>query len=340
VAFTSDLLLMRDREHEGTVERAKVDGLRRLRERGYIVVAVVDNEPSNIVAMAAEDASGDALFLHADTIFDSQRQPMPRSVSGSSYGLSALVDEAEMARRVTFVWHGVNRDENLRAFLASEVRWAEADVRRDPRGRLVLRHDAFTTTPWHRQEHPLTLAAFLETMRWEGRSVKLDLKESASVLDESLALVARFGFGDEELWFNASIETLGEGGFARVREAHPGAIRSAPLDFLVPLLIAAPDAAAAVLSLLRRWGMSRASLCWSTPEVREAMSVVETLGWHVNLYGVPDLESFLDAALLLPASVTADFNFPEWNYFGIGAGRDGVFHRYERVSSHGRRRPA
>jgi hypothetical protein len=46
--------------------------------------------------------------------------------------------------------------------------------------------------------------------------------------------------------------------------------------------------------------------------------VVEGLGWEVNLYGVPDLESFLEAALLLPTSVTADFNFPEWNYFGRG----------------------
>ena len=34
--------------------------------------------------------------------------------------------------------------------------------------------------------------------------------------------------------------------------------------------------------------------------------------------GVPDLEAFLEAALLLPASVTADFNFPEWNYDGRG----------------------
>ena len=33
---------------------------------------------------------------------------------------------------------------------------------------------------------------------------------------------------------------------------------------------------------------------------------------------MPDLEAFLEAALLLPASVTADFNFPEWNYDGRG----------------------
>lgn len=51
---------------------------------------------------------------------------------------------------------------------------------------------------------------------------------------------------------------------------------------------------------------------------RDVLDVVEGLRWEVNLYGVPDLESFLEAALLLPASVTADFNFPEWRYFGRG----------------------
>ena len=35
------------------------------------------------------------------------------------------------------------RLEVLRQFLASPVRWGELDVRCDPGGRLVLRHDAF-----------------------------------------------------------------------------------------------------------------------------------------------------------------------------------------------------
>ncbi|HKN79782.1 MAG TPA: hypothetical protein VJZ98_00455 [Actinomycetota bacterium] len=49
-----------------------------------------------------------------------------------------------------------------------------------------------------------------------------------------------------------------------------------------------------------------------TPGVRDGLDVVEGLGWEVDLYGVPDLESFLEAALMLPASVTADLGFPEW----------------------------
>jgi hypothetical protein len=40
---------------------------------------------------------------------------------------------------------------------------------------------------------------------------------------------------------------------------------------------------------------------------------LQGFGWSVNLCGVPDLESFLEAALLLPASITAAFDFPGWS---------------------------
>jgi hypothetical protein len=33
----------------------------------------------------------------------------------------------------------------------------------------------------------------------------------------------------------------------------------------------------------------------------------------MNIYAVPDLVAFLQAALLLPRSLTADFNFPQWH---------------------------
>ena len=135
--------------------------------------------------------------------------------------------------------------------------------------------------------------------------------------------VAGFGFGDEHLWFNGSIQGLGREGFRILRRARPGAIVQTPVDFLVPLLLAAPELAEAVLETLRAWGVTRASLDWRTPGAHDVLGAVERLGWEVNLYGVPDLESFLEAALLLPASVTADFNFPEWDYHGRGprAGR-------------------
>jgi len=40
-------------------------------------------------------------------------------------------------------------------------------------------------------------------------------------------------------------------------------------------------------------------------------------------------QAFLEASLLLPRSVTADFNFPDWHYFGRGSGQYRAYHRYE-----------
>ena len=47
------------------------------------------------------------------------------------------------------------------------------------------------------------------------------------------------------------------------------------------------------------------------------------------MYGITDLEAFLNASLMLPTSVTADFNFPEWRFFGRGSGADGALHHWE-----------
>ena len=318
VSFETELVFMNRSDGDQDIASAKVDALRRLRHTGYRVVAVADNEPAMIRAMSEADETGEILFLHADTIFASRREPTPRTVSGTAYGLSGLIDEADVGRRVTLAWHGVNGTHNLRQFSASEIRWAELDVRRDPLGELVLRHDSFVETPWRRGEELMLLRDCLEVLRWNGRSVKIDLKEGGSVVDEVLDLVRSFGFADEELWFNASIEELGQHGFSRIREIRLGALRQCPIDFLVPLLSAAPEQAHEVLDLLGAWGLNRASLDWRTPGGRDVLDVIEGFGWEINLYGVPDLGSFLEAALLLPASITADFNFPEWNYFGTG----------------------
>jgi len=317
VRFPVSLLLMA--REAAPVPDSKVAGLRTLQARGMRVLAVVDNEPENLRAMATSDIGGEILFLHADTISSSQRRHDDAVVRGRDYRLRELVPERRLPDRVQFVWHGVNDTVNLGRFLAAPVRWAEIDVRRDPFGRLVLRHDGFDETPWRRDEPVLPAESALEWLAASGRSVKLDLKEDGPTLTESLRLVEMAGFGDDRLWFNADLPVLGPRGFRIVRHHHPGSTVSCPVDFLVPLLATSAEAADEVLSRMREWGVTRLSLSWS-PLVRSVVDGFEDRGWEINLYGVPDLESFLDASLLLPTSVTADFNFPEWGYFGHGSG--------------------
>jgi hypothetical protein len=323
VTFEPELLYMNRTGREEDVARAKVDALAGLRAAGHRVVAVVDNEPAMIRAMSEADASAEILFLHADTLFASRREPTPRTISGSDYRISEVVEEPELVDHLTLVWHGVNDRHNLEQFLASEVRWAEFDVRRDPLERIVLRHDPFVEHPWDPHEELLSLREGLETIAGAGRAVKLDLKQGDHLLDDVIGVVRAVGFDDRSLWFNGTIDTLGRSGVRTLRNAYADAVVQCPVDFLVPLLLAAPAAAEDVLEMLADWGVSRVSLDWGTPGGREVLDAIEGLGWEINIYGVPDLESFLEAALLLPTSLTADFNFPEWNHFGRGPVRVG-----------------
>lgn len=328
VRFEPEFLLTSD----GTADipSNKVSAIDELRRRGLRVVAVVDNEPENLRAMALADVSEEILFLHAETIFRSQRLLQDRAVAGQSYRLRDLVPDRELPSRVEFVWHGVNDGSNLDRFLGSEVRWAEVDVRRDPVGRLVLRHDGFDETPWRRQEPTLLAETAVRSLLDAGRSVKLDLKEGGPTLTDALDLIGDIGIDHDRLWLNSELPVLGPVGFESLRRRFPHSTISAPVDFLAPLMLASQEASTHTLRLLRLWGVSRLSLRWSSlGRVGRFIEDLEARGWQINLYDIPDLETFLEASLLLPASITADFNFPEWRYYGRGSGAQGAVHRFD-----------
>jgi mRNA-degrading endonuclease RelE of RelBE toxin-antitoxin system len=331
VSFTGELLHMNPDDWEVDVAAHKVAGLERFRSDGYRIVAAVDNEPEIIEAMAAADETQEILFLHAQTLYRSRRSSIPRTVAGRDYELRSLVGERDLPRHVQLVWHGVNDEANLRQFLASPVRWGELDVRCDPGGRLVLRHDAFEglfgADSVGGADGLLTVRSALTELRRAGKAVKLDLKD-ADALDELLVLVAEAGLGDGDLWFNGRLDVLGEDGVRAIRAAHPDAIVQVPTDFLGPLVTAMPDEATGLLRTLTDWGVTRFSVAWTEAGGRELFEQLDRWGYEVNLYAVPDLEQFLRAALMLPRSITADFNFPEWHYFGRGSGQQGRYHRY------------
>ena len=333
VEFESALLHMNESGDPGDVVTSKIEGLRFFNRAGYRPVAVFDHEPAVIHAMAEADQPGDILFLQTPTTSPSPPLTRARTAAGRHFDLTALVAKDDLPAQVQLVWHGVNDEVNLREFLASTVGWGECDVRCDPQQRLVLRHDSFQTTPWTPAEPLLTLANAVEAFAGHTRGLKLDLKDGPGILDEVLALLERHGFDDDHLWFNASIEAVGASGFHRLRSAHPAAIMQCPIDFLVPLVSAAPKQAQTVLRMLAGWGINRFSVAWGHVGTRPMVRQLEEWGYEVNLYAVADHESFLQAVLLLPRSLTADFNFPEWNYYGRGSGERRRYHSYPKRQS-------
>ena len=86
------------------------------------------------------------------------------------------------------------------------------------------------------------------------------------------------------------------------------------------------DEAKRILERLTEWGVSRFSISWERENKRGLLAQLHEWGHEVNIYAVPDLEAFLEAVVLLPCSVTSDFNFPRWHHFGHGSGKSG--HRF------------
>ena len=76
------------------------------------------------------------------------------------------------------------------------------------------------------------------------------------------------------------------------------------------------------------WGINRFSIDWCTQDMRTFSDQMDKWGFEVNIYNVPDLNSFLQAVLLMPCSITSDFNFPKWRYYGTGSGQDGEHYEY------------
>jgi len=183
----------------------------------------------------------------------------------------------------------------------------------------------------------LTLDRLLELLYERSRCVKLDLKAGGVMVDGVLELVNDFGFSEDRLWFNGNVERLQEHRFRQLATAHPGAILQCPVDFLAPLICSVPQKAKEILDMFTSWGVNRFSISWLTQDMRRFFDQMDQWGYQVNIYNVPNLETFLQAVLLMPASVTSDFNFPKWHYYGRGAGEKGSHYEYSLRRSSSRR---
>jgi hypothetical protein len=330
VHFPNALLHMNPRNWEEDVAKAKAEAVNHFRAAGYRVCAVIDNEPAHLQALAQVESDSDLLLLHADTLFESSRSLLPpHAVSGEVYDLTALIREPALPQQVELVWHGVNDGANLRHYLAADVPWVEVDVRFDrSETQVILRHDAPATEPGREDENSLLLHEVLPLLAQAKRSLKLDLKEGGALLHRVLDLIDQSPFDDAQLWFNGEPEVITEPGFRTLAQAHPGAILQCPIDPLCPLILHMPQQALPPLEHLRSWGINRLSLSWQLPSLSTLVDQLRSWGFAVNIYGVPNLSSFLQAVLLLPDSITADFNFPQWQYYGRGSGHNGIHHHY------------
>ncbi len=330
VRFESELLHMNPGGREDGVPNSKVAGVRKFQQDAYHVIAMVDNEPANLAAVHEMAGCEEILPLHAHTIFESECRELPAcSPSGSHYVLADLAREEDLPEDVQFVWHGINDGANLRQFVASEVEWGEVDVRTDPHtGTLVLGHDELDPHDASEDDRFLPLAVTVERLNQFEKSIKFDFKEGGEVVDQVVEILNREGIGPDRVWFNGNVEILGDAGFRKLRKTFPASIIQTPIDNLAEQIMSEPAVTRAELQRLRATGVNRFSIDWAVPDVAEIVKRIGEWGFDVNIYNVPDLDGFLRAVLLRPRSITADFNFPTWHYYGRGSGKGGRYHEY------------
>ncbi len=314
VGFESALMFM----NQGMGAReAKVEGIRFFQSLGYVVAAVIDSDTANLEALQRYEGSRDILLVHSDLMWDRPHAEEARPWHpGNPCDITDLVREEDLPSSVEFAWHGVDEESVLRQFLVSPVNWAELHVRRHPTsGRLVLRRRSYAEVPLLPHEHCPELDDFLYLIFEAGRGVKLDLKDPG-LAPPVVASLASMGYTEDRVWFSLSIEDAMRGGLRAICEAFPGAVKQCPVDPLWRSIMFAPHDARRRLHALSEAGIDRYSVDWNTPGSREIVVSLQNWGYEVNIYNVPDLESFLQAVLLLPASVTSYFNFPKWFYTG------------------------
>ncbi len=330
VLFSDELLHMNPHGWGEEVENTKVAGILHFQDAGYRIIGFVDNEPDNLKAVSQIDSQKEILLLHANTIFESKRSGLSLNmVKGKEYDLTELIPENALPQHIQFVWHGINDEGNLRQFLSSDISWGECDVRLDPTGKnLILRHDSFVKTPFTLEEEWYEFDSFLRCLLQTGKSIKLDLKAGGILIDKVQMFIDVHQFNESHLWFNSNVERLQESGFRKLANAYPNAILQCPVDFLAPLICSAPEKAKEILDMFASWGINRFSINWQTHDMRTFFDQMDSWEFGVNIYNVPDLESFLQAVLLMPESITSDFNFPKWYYYGRGSGEGGGHYEY------------
>jgi len=336
VNFRSDMLFLRPDGWGTDVPTSKVAGLRHFQERGYRVIAFIDNEPENLEAISMADPNGDILLLHAETMFASRRARLPkRAVSGNRYVLSELVPENQpLPGRIHMVWNGVNTNRNLQEFLKSDVSWGKVDVRSGiNENNLILRADSFLSRLPGRNEEWTRFEPFLEQLLSHEKGINIHITEGNPLLKRITAVLQERDIDPGKLWFSCDLINGTRNTFASISNIFPSAHLQCDTDFLIPMILNMPKQAERILGEMSDWGINLFSFTWKQAHPGRVLDKMNEWGYPVNFQGVPDLEAFLHAVYLMPYSVTSDFNFPQWNFYGAGAGVDGSFYTYPQFAS-------
>ena len=99
VRFRDELLFMKPEDWTGDIPDAKVRGVEYFRDIGFRPIAMIDNEPENLEALARSEIGHGMLLLHADTIFKSKLTlTSHKIIRGDSYDVGPFINGLGLRR--------------------------------------------------------------------------------------------------------------------------------------------------------------------------------------------------------------------------------------------------
>jgi phosphoglycolate phosphatase-like HAD superfamily hydrolase len=307
VSFATERLAMRADDGVDPYA-AKVAGLRRFRDAGFEIAAVIDDDPNAIAAMRTACGSEPVLYLLASQLLNARRRVGPGVVQGSSWDVTRLAPDFDLPRHVRLVWDGVDRDDAIDEFLRRPIHVAACTVRVDPCGRLVARREAYEDVAWHPGEPTVSLEHVATRVIGGQRGLRVRLAVDPEELPRVFDALQPYADVADALWLSAPLERLRERGFRRLAERFPRATIECAVDFVEPLAAAFPEAALEALDRLRAAGINCFSVSWAKARQRGLAARMLDWGLAVNVDDVRNFEDYLQAALLTPRSVTYAFS--------------------------------
>ena len=111
-----------------------------------------------------------------------------------------------------------------------------------------------------------------------GKAVKVDFKDKNNVLSESIKLLKKHGFNNQNICLNGNIDVVKEDWFKMLSAAFPNAVIQTSVDLICPLVFSLPDQAKNMLTQLKGWGINRFSMNWSMKKCSALMSQLKNMG--------------------------------------------------------------
>jgi phosphoglycolate phosphatase-like HAD superfamily hydrolase len=301
VKFRDDLLFMKTPDFESKITAAKAKGIEHFHNLGYRVFAFVDNEPENLQAVSEAFPGNEILLLHADTIFKSQDiQITGNAVRGKGYNISKLLSKKNLPKHIQFVWQWDGLPDSLQGFLNSQVKWIEIDL------------NSLSAAAWRKglqdREYRL-IHESIDMLIAHGKKIKINLSKKAFFSWNMPGILRDCMADNSSLWLYGSMNDISPEDFKALREMYPGAIIGCPIDILSALVSNHPVHAKELLTTFRSWGINRFSINWRTQGKRIFFNYLRQWKMETDIYNTSNLESFFQALLLLPDSVTMKPDF-------------------------------